>query len=109
MILSDPMLIGVNIRNFRRKKLWSQEKAAEKAGLGFRTYADAERGASGLRLPTFLSICRALSVTPNDILVIPDPTPDVDELTDKLLTLTEAQYALVFRIISDVSELTSAD
>lgn len=38
------------------------------AGLSDRTYADIERGSVNMRTETFLKICRALSITPNEIL-----------------------------------------
>lgn len=53
--------VGIRIRRFRRRRGWSQEELAARAGLSPRTISDLERG---LRLPgykTLSALARAIS------------------------------------------------
>ena len=46
----------------------TQSDVAEAAGLSDRTYAEIERGTVNMRVDTLLRICRALGITPDDIM-----------------------------------------
>ena len=70
MLIFDFKLIGNKLYAIRNKKLMSRAEVAEKAELSDRTYADIERGDVNMRLETLLKICKALNITPNDILTI---------------------------------------
>lgn len=70
MLIFDLKHIGNNLYEIRTKKLLSRLDVAEKADLSDRTYADIERGNVNMRIETFLKICNALNITPNDILTI---------------------------------------
>ncbi|MBR4768994.1 MAG: helix-turn-helix transcriptional regulator [Lachnospiraceae bacterium] len=106
MIVWNPLKIGVRIRFYRHLIRLSQEEAAEKAGVGFRTYADAERGVSAnLRVPTLVSICTALNVTPNDILLSPGALPEIQETFDRIYAMNETQYYLTARYVQDIVEV----
>ncbi len=70
MLVFDFNVIGNRLYEIRSKKLLSRAEVAEKAELSERTYADIERGTVNMRLETLLKICRALNITPNDILVV---------------------------------------
>ena len=52
----------------RKKQGLTQEEVAELSQLSDRTYAQIERGAENMRIKSFLQICEALHVTPNEIL-----------------------------------------
>ncbi len=68
MLIFDYRIIGNKLLNVRKKAGLTQAELAEAAGLSDRTYADIERGNVNMRIETFLRICQALHVTPNDIL-----------------------------------------
>lgn len=68
MLIFDYRTIGNKLLVIRKKAGLTQAELAEKAGLSDRTYADIERGNVNMRIETFLRICQALNVTPNDIL-----------------------------------------
>lgn len=72
MLVFDLKSIGNNLFNIRNRKLMSRAEVAEKAELSDRAYADIERGNVNMRLETLLNICRALNITPNDVLTIED-------------------------------------
>ena len=74
MLLSDFSEIGNKLLHIRKRTGLTQAEVAEAAGLSDRTYADIERGTANMRVATLLGICRALQVTPNDLLTTPDGT-----------------------------------
>lgn len=73
MLIFDLNVIGDRLYDLRTKKLLSRAEVAEKAELSDRTYADIERGHVNMRLETLLKICKALNITPNDILTVEPP------------------------------------
>lgn len=59
---------GLNLRNLRKQKGWSQEKLAEKSGL-HRTYISGlERGIRNPTIDILQEVANALGVTPSDLL-----------------------------------------
>lgn len=59
---------GLNLRNLREQKGWSQEKLAEKSGL-HRTYISGlERGIRNPTIDILQEVANALGVTPSDLL-----------------------------------------
>lgn len=68
MLVFDKRVIGINLFSVRKKCGLTQSEVAEAAGLSDRTYADIERGTVNMRVETLLKICRALDITPNDVL-----------------------------------------
>lgn len=72
MLIFDYRTIGNKLLITRKKNNLTQAELAERAGLSDRTYADIERGNVNMRIETFLRICQALNVTPNDILTEED-------------------------------------
>ncbi len=72
MLILDKSEVGEILLNYRNKAGLTQTELAEKAGVADRTYADIERGISNMRVDTLLKICRALRVTPNDVLIKSD-------------------------------------
>ena len=66
--------VGNNLYKIRKSKGLTQAEVAEKAELSDRTYADIERGSTNMRIETFLKICEALNITPNDVLVTESKT-----------------------------------
>lgn len=81
MLIFDYREIGNHLLVTRKKAGLTQAELAELAGLSDRTYADIERGNVNMRIKTFLRICQALNVMPNDILTekdIPDDQNNID-------------------------------
>lgn len=68
MLIFDYRIIGNKLLATRKKAGLTQAELAEVAGLSDRTYADIERGNVNMRMETFLRICQALHITPDDIL-----------------------------------------
>ncbi|MFZ3065462.1 MAG: helix-turn-helix transcriptional regulator [Nitrospirota bacterium] len=59
---------GLNLKNLREQKGWSQEKLAEKSGL-HRTYISGlERGIRNPTIDILQEVANALGVTPSDLL-----------------------------------------
>ena len=86
MLFTELCEIGNKLLVVRKRRGLTQAEVAEAAGLSDRTYADIERGTVNMRIETLLRICRALRITPNDILTedsAPNPIRQ-DELLRKL-------------------------
>lgn len=88
MFISDFHAIGNRLLSIRKSAGLTQAEVAEAAGLSDRTYADIERGTANMRVATLLGICRALQVTPNDILTDADCVQPLQ--TEDLLARLEA-------------------
>lgn len=82
----DTMAIGNRLLAVRRRLGLTQAEVAELAELSGRTYADIERGTVNMRIETFMRICRALQVTPDEILMGDEQpfTSRQDELFSRL-------------------------
>ena len=61
-------VIGNKLLHFRKRMGLTQNELADAAHISGRTYADIERGTVNMRLETFLHICAALHVTPDEVL-----------------------------------------
>lgn len=70
MLIFDWHEIGNRLLAQRKRMGLTQSEVAEYAGLSDRTYADIERGNVNMRVETALRICKALGITPNDILTV---------------------------------------
>ena len=82
MLIFDLQTVGNKLLAIRKKKGLTQAETAEAAVLSDRTYADIERGTVNMRVETLLRICRALNITPDDV------------LTDESSSLTALQEEL---------------
>lgn len=69
MLTFDMIAVGNRLLASRKRLGLTQAQAAELAGLSDRTYADIERGTVNMRMGTFLNICNALKVLPNEVLL----------------------------------------
>lgn len=68
MLISDLHTVGNRLLAIRKKRGLTQAEAAEAAGLSDRNYADIERGTVNMRVETLVRICRALGITPDELL-----------------------------------------
>ena len=68
MLIFDLRTIGNKLLAVRNRMGLTQAEVAEAAGLSDRTYADIERGTVNMRTETFLRICNALHITPDEVL-----------------------------------------
>lgn len=86
MLIFDLHEIGNRLFSFRKRMGLTQAEVAEAAGLSDRTYADIERGSANMRTETFLRICNALRVTPDEVLTRNSPAdlPDEKEILERL-------------------------
>lgn len=73
MLIFDFNTIGNKLLAIRKRAGLTQAEVAEAAGLSDRTYADIERGTVNMRIETILRICRALHITPDEILTEESP------------------------------------
>ena len=64
----DLKLIGLNIKNCRKRKKLTQAQLAEKINLSTNHISHIESGSSKMSLDTLIDVCNALEVSPNEIL-----------------------------------------
>ena len=76
------------LRRQRPRRDMTQAHLAEAAELSDRAYADIERGTVNMRMDTILRICRALHVTPDEILTEAEEPSEVRQ--EDLLARLEA-------------------
>ena len=79
MLISDMHIIGNKLLTFRKQKGLTQAEVAELAEISDRTYADIERGSTNMRMETLVSICKALNITPNQILIDDDNSLQIEQ------------------------------
>lgn len=79
MLIFDRCEIGNKLFGIRKKMGLTQAEVAEAAGLSDRTYADIERGTVNMRIDTILRICKALHVTPDEILTVDKPSVEYQQ------------------------------
>lgn len=68
MLILDLRIVGNKLYEIRKRKGLSRSQTAERAGLSDRAYADIERGTANMRIKTFLNVCEALKITPDEAL-----------------------------------------
>lgn len=88
MLVFDLKAIGEKLYKIRNQQLMSRLDVAEAAGLSDRTYADIERGTVNMRIETILRICKALHITPDQILT--EENTSLAAQQQELLALLEA-------------------
>jgi transcriptional regulator with XRE-family HTH domain len=66
---ADPLkVLGAQVRQFRERRGWSQEALGEIADLHRNEIGSIERGEKNLSFINLLRICRALSISPSELL-----------------------------------------
>lgn len=72
MIVEGLTELGAKLYTIRKRCRMTQAQVAEAAGLSNNTYAEIERGVVNTSIESIMQICRALRITPNEILVSDD-------------------------------------
>lgn len=90
--------IGERLYAARKKKGLTQSEVAEKSELSDRSYADIERGNANMRVATLLKICRALNVTPDEVLLEQEKEP-----------VSEAELAGLFDRCTEAEKRTAVE
>ncbi len=99
MLVFDFITIGDKLHNVRKLRGLTQAEVAEKAELSDRTYADIERGSVNMRVETLLKICKALNITPNEVLVKEDIYTEFD-LTELINRCSESEKKTALKLLS---------
>ena len=101
--------IGQNIKRCREAAGLTQENFAELVSLGVKHISSIECGAVGISLSTMKRICRALSVSADDLLFgMPNAAEqeqrvhDLQLLTSRLSHLPEAEFLAVKEVLDTV-------
>lgn len=84
----DYIAFGQRIRRIRKQNRLTQEELAEQAGISASFLGHIERGSRIASLETLMQLCRALAVSPNDLLGEP-LTAQVGELPE-VITISPA-------------------
>lgn len=79
----DYIAFGQRIRHFRKHKCLTQESLSEQVGISASFLGHIERGSRIASLETLMHLCRALDVSPNDLLGC-DVTATCGELPERI-------------------------
>ena len=101
MLRFDFKAIGNGLLDIRKRAGLTQMEVAEMAGLSERTYADIERGSVNMRMETFLRICTALHITPDEILTQSNPLSSAhqQEIFDRFNACTPKDKETALRLL----------
>lgn len=102
MLIFDMKEVGLKIQEARQRTGKTQTEIAEIAGLSGRAYADIERGCVNMRLGSFLHICNALSVTPDELLIAKGSSLSYqqEELWNRLIASRPYERNVAFQLLS---------
>ena len=80
----------------------TQEQLAEKSSISLNFLKDIESGRSGIRLPTLISLCKSLDITPNDLLkdFFKNDYSKSENITQKINLLTDFEKDAVLSLIN---------
>jgi len=113
MMAVDYSLIGKRVATIRKQKGLTQEKLAEKADISNNYLSHIETSRSIPSIETLISICDALEITPNRLLLGTSDQQNaylVSDITDKLNQCTEYEKRIIFNLISlMIKERTKKD
>lgn len=104
-VKTDSVLIGEQIKFWRQQRSLTQERLAEMVELTPGFISLIETGKKRASLETLLSLCRALNITLNDLLVGNQIIQDSDfntEFSELTVKLNESERHLVFEITKAV-------
>ena len=104
-VKTDYVLIGEQIKFWRQQRRLTQEQLAEMVELTPGFISLIETGKKRASLETLLSICRALNITTNDLLVGNQIIQSSDyntEFSEMTVKLNESERHLVFEITKAV-------
>ena len=102
---TDYSLIGERIKFWRQQRSLTQEQLAEMVELTPGFISLIETGKKRVSLETLLSVCRALNVTTNDLLVGNQIRQESDyntEFSELTVKLNDSERHLVFEITKAV-------
>lgn len=102
MLIFDFHIIGNHLLTARKRLGMTQTEVAEASGLSDRTYADIERGTVNMRTETFLRICSALHVTPDEILTETSSSLDtqLENILERLTKCSLKEKETALRLLS---------
>ena len=99
--------IGKNIREIRNKLGITQMQAAEKADITSVHLSHIETGNTAMSIETLLNLCKALSATPNDILMSEyEMTPNAasNMLSDIMRGLTPKEQLYIIKMAESLRD-----
>ena len=102
MLIFDFHKIGGKLFDVRKRLGLTQMEVAEAAGLSDRTYADIERGTVNMRVETVLRICKALHISPDEVLTEDNPllAQRQEEIMDRLESCSPREKETALSILS---------
>lgn len=95
----DKEIFRKKIRTLRKLRHFTQEQLAEKIDIDLRHVVRLEAGESLPSLETFIRICEALEVTPNDLLDFSSDDKIKSDIHDLLLVTKPEKLELIKKLI----------
>ena len=96
--------IGKRIHIARERIGLTQEVLAEKLDLSTQYISDVERGASGISVPTLMSLCEILHISSDYILFGISESDDVKDSIRKVSSMSKDEQKLIHNAINNTIE-----
>lgn len=93
--------IGLRIAERRKQLGWTQEQAAEQAGLSQQFFACVERGIKNIRAESIIKISQAMHISADYILTGISSDTDRNYLVEMIAPLDEVQLKCLEEIIKN--------
>ena len=96
------LTFGRILKDFRRKKRFTQEELAEKLGISLKYISRIENGYSGIKHSTLINYMNLLDITPNTIFdefITNEKTREKMELSSQINSLSDNDFKLISSII----------
>ena len=102
VLVNDLRQLGDCLYSIRKKLGMTQAQVAEAADISDRTYTEIERGIVNMRILTFIRICDALRVSPDEVLVKAHEAQGVreDDLLSRLHSCSLRQRETALQLLS---------
>lgn len=106
---SDAILVkmGLRIAGCRKELHLTQEQLAENIDVSLQTISCIKLGKKAVRPENLAKLCKSLNVSSDYILYGKRDTNQMEELTNKLATLSKQEYEFVSKLIAHFDRLCS--
>ncbi len=104
----DYKAIGKRIREFRKKRKWTQETLGEMSSVEPSNISHIERGATKVSLPTLVNIANALEITLDEIVcgsLIKNEHISVKSINDLLSDATAKELEAITEVVRHTKEI----
>ena len=102
--LYDYGLMGERIRQARKAHRYTQAEVAEMINMSSKNFSQLERGATGISLPTLISLCKSLDISADYVLFGMEENKQNNTITKLLSRLNEKEQLYAEKLLEVYTE-----